>query len=62
MDELKNLKEKWSNHLGKAEYEKIQRVIEEEIEMAKKRVKKTEVGFKKIKIIEEPENKELSII
>ena len=60
MDELKSMKEKWKNHIGKTEYENIQRVIEEEIEMAKKRVKKPDPGFKRIKIVEEPENKELS--
>ncbi len=62
MDELKSMKEKWKNYIGKTEYENIQRVIEEEIEMAKKRVKKPDPGFKKIKIVEESENKELSKI
>ncbi len=63
--EINNLKSKWKNSIGKDEYQKIERVIEEEIEMAKKRHKKPENkdnGFKKIKIVEETvvENKELS--
>jgi tetratricopeptide (TPR) repeat protein len=63
--EINNLKSKWKNFLGKAEYDKLDRVIEEEIEMAKKRFKKEkqDSGFKKIKIVEETvvENKELGI-
>jgi tetratricopeptide (TPR) repeat protein len=65
INEINNLKNNWKNHIGKDEYHNLERVIEEEIEMAKKRHKKPvkqENGFKKIKIVEETvvENKELS--
>ena len=68
VSELNTLKSKWKNFVGKDEYSNIEKVIEEEIEMAKKRhrkpVAKKENGFKKIKIVEESneENKELSKI